>query len=239
MKGIMYVIGGGFAGFMVFAAGYFDPVLNSFYVPVIGAFMIWICPLWLTLDRLKKGDCMIYFNPPIKNKPAFEFLYRIGERRIVYGTRLPGTGFSKIKNLGLVLEMGGKSVYRHGDKPVQMVLQDLAHTPDPRFYNFTKWLTDIGFIDFDGVQDVLNGKNPELMITVWNNIVEYPKQEPVDILVENIKKMEPVDVKKYNKEMKKEQKKPIWTKEGAVEDLHKDIDKLIIWKNRRKKKDDN
>ncbi|GAF74486.1 unnamed protein product [marine sediment metagenome] len=171
---------------------------------------------------------MLYFNPPIKNKPTFEFLYRVGERRAISGNRLPGTGFSNIEGLGLVGEIGGKSAFKHGDKVIQQVLQDIAHTPDPRYHNFTYWLYKWGYTDFNQVVDTLNGGNPNLMKKIWNNMIDHPQTNLADKLVDDIQNMNPTNIEIYNKSMANTVHKDnsILSKKGFTKDLEKDSERM-------------
>lgn len=228
MLGVVYVLMAGLAGFMMFVGARFDPILQSYYIDIMGVFICWLAPFMVMMGRLKKGEAMIYFNPPIRNKPTFEFLYRVGERRVLSGTRLPGTGFSNIEGLGLVGEIGGKSAFKHGDKVVQQVLQDIAHTPDPRYHNFTYWLYKWGYTNFDQVIDTLNGSDPDIMKKIWNNMLDHPQVNLTDKLVESIKDMSPSNIKIYNEAMAGtvNKDKSILSKEGIAKDFEKDSKRM-------------
>lgn len=177
--------------------GVTDPIASQFYFDVIG-YIIAIVLLIGMLLRMKKSGSWNYFDNPKKNKPLLEFLYRDGGKRPINGVRIPGTGFFQVKGLGIIQDVGRLpepgSVYVHGDKPIRFVLQDINHTPNPKFTGFYRFLTKMGFNRMEEVQDVINGYNPELMAKVWNRIVDHVPQTAADIIVENIKTLTPKEM---------------------------------------------
>ena len=208
-------------GFMLIILSHEDPLLHFFYFDVLGGIIMFIGVV-VTMYRLGTGGCMPYFKMDKKNTPLFEFLYRVGEKRPIFGKRIPGSGFSQVKGLGLIQEIGRLpapgSVYRHGDKPVQFALQDIGHTPNPKFAGFTSFLSNIGFNNINEVQRVLSGNDPHLMARIWHNINERDNnngmEKPVDVLVERLQTLTEDDMKKYP------EFKP-------VTDIHSELDDLL------------
>jgi len=84
------VVAVGFLGFIIHIAARFDPFMSSMYIDTIGCLIAWLVPIFLVVWRLKAGLCYDYFKPPVKNRPLFEYLYRVGDKRTIFGTRLPG-----------------------------------------------------------------------------------------------------------------------------------------------------
>lgn len=227
----------GFLGFIIYIAARMDPVMHAMQIDSIGVLIVWLVPLMLVIWRLNAGQCYEYFKPPKKNKPLFDFLYRVGELRTIHGDRLPGTSFSTVQKLGIIQEIGvpGEGVFRRGDKPVQMILQDLAHTPNPKWFNFTHWLTRMGFNSIEELAEVWDGYNPGLMVKVWNNMQNTPQREPAELFIEQVTNLGKEHKKLYNDALKKQSKKSIMTKEGFAEDFSKDMHKVGGIFRRKKK----
>jgi len=227
----------GFLGFIIHLAAKHDPWMSAMYIDSIGAMICWLVPIMLVMWRLKAGQCYEYFKAPQKNKPLFDFLYRVGELRTVHGNRLPGTSFSTVKKLGIIQEIGvpGEGVFRRGDKPTQMILQDLAHTPNPKWFNFTHWLTRMGFTSIEELAEVWDGYNPGLMVKVWNNMQNTPQREPAELFMGQVTNLSKEHKALYNAALKKQSKKSIMTKEGFVEDFSKDMNKMGGIFRRKKK----
>ena len=199
------------AGMMFFILARMDAHAYYFYFDVI-AMIIFVALFIGVLYRLRVSGSWVYFDKNKRNKPLLEFLYRDGGKRPILGERIPGMGLFHVAGLGIVLDIGRLpepgSVYTHGDKPTRFVLQDINHTPNPKFTNFYRFLTSLGFNRGEELQDVLNGRNPELMAKVWNHLCEQGKpKDTVDKLVDNIKEMEPIYIDNMNKEFKKDRKR--------------------------------
>lgn len=201
--------------FIFFVLARSDPIAYFFFFDGI-AFIILVAIVIIMLVRLRRSGSWLYFDKPKHNKPLLEFLYRDGSKRPINGERIPGTGFFHVKGLGLIQDIGRLpepgSVYFHGDKPIRFVLQDINHTPNPKFAGFYHFLTELGFNRMEEVQDVINGYNPELLAKVWNNLMIYTPFIPENRIIEDIKDMSKEDIKKNNN---------IWNKE------RKDIDRII------------
>lgn len=226
MIGIIIAVG--FLGFIIHIAARFDPLMSSMYIDTIGALIMWLVPMFLVIYRLKTGLCYDYFKPPVKNRPLFEFLYRVGDKRTVYGARLPGTEFSTVPKLGIIQEIGvpGEGVFRQGDKPVQQVLQDIAHTPNPKWFNYTYWLNQMGITNLKELAQIWDGYNPELMIKVWNRMQSMPQREPAELFMNRITNLSDEDRTVYNKALNRYKKQNILTKEGFKQDLKDDMKKM-------------
>lgn len=223
---IAVVIAIGLLGFIIHIAARMDPFMSSMYIDTIGALIIWVVPLMIVVWRLKAGLCYDYFKQPQKNKPLFEFLYRVGDKRTIYGNRLPGTGFSTVPKLGIIQEIGvpGEGVFRQGDKPVQQVLQDVAHTPNPKWYNFTYYMSHLGITNLDELAQVWDGYNPELMVKVWNRMVDMPQREPAELFMERITNLSDEEKKLYDSALNKHGEQTVGSK--IKEDIVNDILKI-------------
>jgi len=189
-------------GLIITVLAHDNPLLHFFYFDILGVIICFL-PIAVTFIRLRSGDCWNNFSLPTKNKPLYAFLYRIGKIRSVFGKRIPGTGFSQVKGLGIIQEIGRLpapgSVYQQGDKAIQFVLQDLAHTPNPKFAGFTSFLTSVGFNNIQEVSAVLNGYDAELMVRIWSNLNELEIKDSADVMVERLQNLTVKDMKQYPK----------------------------------------
>jgi len=200
-------------GFIITVISHDSPLLHYFYFDILGVIICFV-PIMITFVRLRTGDCWNNFSLPSKNKPLYDFLYRIGKIRSVFGQRIPGTGFSQVKGLGIIQEIGRLpspgSVYNRGDKSTQFVLQDLAHTPNPKFAGFTTFLTSIGFNNIQEVNRVLNGYDPELMVRIWTSLNEYELKDSTDTMIEKLQNLTIKDMKKYPKTFNNTKEMETW-----------------------------
>jgi len=209
-------------GFLILVLSHGNSLLYYFYFDILGGIVMGMS-MFLIGWRLYRGRCNHYFNMEKKNLPLYEFIYRIGAKVPIYGKRIPGMGFSKIKGLGIVQELGKassySSVYSHGDKSCQFVLQDVAHTPDPKFAGFCSWLTSIGFNSLTEVNSVMNGHDADTMAKVWMNIKDYRPKKTVDVVVEKLQTINDAEKKFMEKTWKDETRKDVL-------DAHNMIDKM-------------
>jgi len=209
--------------FIFFMLSRTDPSAYVFFFDGL-AFIILISTVIMMIYRIRKSGSWNYFDKPKHNKPLLEFLYRDGSKRPILGERIPGMGFFTVKQLGLVQDIGRLpapgSVYFHGDKPIRFVLQDINHTPNPKFAGWYHFLTQLGFNRIEEVQEVLQGYNPELMVKVWNRLMEYEPVKPADQVILDVIDMEKKDVKENNK---------LWQND------RRQIDRLIEKRERGKK----
>jgi len=106
-----------------------------------------------------------------KNKLLVWFLRRDGSIVPVLGSRAyPGESFIDVPKLGLIHDLGKGSVYRIGKNPVRFALENVNHTPNPSYANFTNWLYKLGFNNLKEVQDTI--KNEEGFQDKQNEVKE-------------------------------------------------------------------
>ena len=135
-----------------------------------------------------------------KDKLLIWFLRRDGSIVPVLGTRaFPGESFIDVPKLGLIHDLGKGSVYRIGKNPVRFALENVNHTPNPSYANFTNWLYNLGVNNLKELQDTIKGEEgfKEKQAEVSKNIDEY---KPV------IDKLEAeIQAEKRKKEFKKQE----------------------------------
>ena len=178
------------------------PIPIGFYI-IIASIMFFIATPIIILIRVKQTGCGKRFDSTPKGKGLFDFIYRDGDVRDVYGDRIPGLGLFRIPKLGLIFDTGREprpgSVYNIPGKKVRFALQDINFAPNAKIAGFYPYLTELGFNNMTEVQDVLNGYNPELMVKVWNKLCGQEQKTPVDHIVERIQTLTKNDVERNNR----------------------------------------
>lgn len=171
---------------------------------IIGGFFLVLCALVAAFIRIRMSGCNKRFDKLKRGKGLFNFIYRDGGSTDVYGDRIPGLGFFQIPKLGIVVDTGRNpspgSVYNFGDKKIRFALQDINYTPNPKFANFYSYLVILGFNNMTEVQDVFNGYNPDLIVKVWNNMLNREKMETAeDKLVSHVQTMSKKELRQNDK----------------------------------------
>ena len=212
--------------FLIYIYWRLNPSIGFFYYLDFFAFILaWILPIIITI-RMAKTDSLKYFDDPKKNRSLMDFLYRDGTEKSIYGERMPGTSFFSVPRLGVLADLGRfpapGSVYWHGNKPKRFVLQDMMFTGNPKFAGFHKFLARLGFNNMSEVQSVLNGQDAQLMVKIWNNLVDYKEEKPEEKLIKEIQKMPKEDLDKWGKSF---DKKPRY-------DVTEEVDKLFLRKQK-------
>lgn len=173
----------------------------GFYILMASAMFFIATPIAI-LIRVKQSGCSKRFDATPKQKGLFDFIYRDGDIREVYGDRIPGLGLFRILKLGLIFDTGREpkpgSVYNIPGKKLRFALQDINFAPNAKIAGFYPYLNNLGFNNMTEVQDVLNGYNPELMVKVWNKLCGQEMKQPVDVIVERIQDLSSNDVKRNN-----------------------------------------
>lgn len=182
--------------------------LNGLVVPIgfyilIGAGMFFIATPLVMMMRIRMSGAGKRFDGTPHNKGLFDFIYRDGDIRDVYGDRIPGLGLFRIFKLGLIFDAGREpkpgSVYNIPGKKVRFALQDINFTPNPKFAGFYTYLNDLGFNNMTEVNDVLNGYSPELMVKIWDKMCLQVDRRPEDVIVERLQTLSPRDIEKNNR----------------------------------------
>jgi len=147
----MILIGMGF-----YAMVYVIPVFRLFFFDWI-ALIILIVPTIMLIYVIYRNKLIWNLEELQKDKLLIWFLRRDGSIVPVLGTRAyPGESFIDVPKLGLIHDLGKGSVYRIGKNPVRFALENVNHTPNPSYANFTNWLYDLGFNNLDEVQSTIN-----------------------------------------------------------------------------------
>ena len=186
--------------------------------------MIWMAgiilgiPTLLCFMRLSTSKAMKIFEKKPAGKELMIFLRRDGTVIPMYASRpFFGESFLDVPKLGIVHDLGKGSVYRWGDKNIRFALENVNHTPDPRYVNFTNWLYKIGFNNMAELRNTLSGKDNGGR----QNIEKIVPYVPVDVAVDELKEetkdrsFKPA-VKKFSRPFEK----------GSLESIHNFLDKV-------------
>jgi len=161
-------------------------------------YRVWVTKSWKQVDRLPTWKHLI------------NYMRRDNQIVPITGDRAyPGESFLDVPELGLIEFLGKDCVYQWGDKKVLWGLENVNFTPDPRYFNFTHLLYELGMKDSEDVANVLRGADLELMGTVYLNMLKYDKENGVNKLVTELKEYDgkKVDFKKDYEGKKKEMDK--------------------------------
>ena len=209
----------------------------GFYIMIASAF-IFIATTVFIIIRIKTSGAGKRFDKTPKNQGLFDFIYRSGDIKDVYGTRIPGLGLFRILNLGMIFDIGREpapgSIYNVGDKKLRFALQDINYTPNAKFPGFYRYLKNLGFNNMTEFQDVLNGYNPDLMLKVWNRLIEQEEHHPEDVIVNRVKNMNKRELEANNRLFKYETRKIKEPKEITQKD--DDKKRLLDFIKEREKK---
>jgi len=197
-------------GYVLLALTYMIPLFRLIYMDWIAAIVISI-PTFMMIIRLGTSKSLRIFERKPVGKELTIFLRRDGTVSPMYMNRpFKSMSFLESKDMGLIHDLGKGSVYRWGDKNVRFVLENVAHTPDPRFVSFCDWLYKLGFNNMAELQAAVSGENGSEVI---EKIVPF---SPVDKFIDEVKEVE--ESKSF---------KPV------TSGFHDKVDKAIVrWKNK-------
>ena len=127
---------------------------------------------WYQVDRIPVWKHLIKYI-----RRDNEVIELLGERAY------PGESFIDVEMLGLFEFLGKDTVMHQGDKNFVLGLENINFTPDPRYFNFTHLLWELGFSDSIDVRNVLLGDDLELMGKIYLNMQNYDNGHGVQRLV--------------------------------------------------------
>ena len=191
------------------------PVTMGFYMLIASAMFFIATPVAM-LIRVRQSGSGKRFDATPRNQGLFDFIYRDGDIRDVYGDRIPGLGLFRIRRLGLIFDTGREpkpgSVYNIPGKKIRFALQDINFNPNPKFAGFYSYLTGLGFNNMTEVQDVLTGYSPELMVKIWNKMCNQSMYGAEAVLVERIQGLNKKEVELNNRRWGREVKHGLFRK---------------------------
>jgi len=159
--------------FVLYTLTYIFPIFRMVYLDWIALFIA-IVPYVIVLYRIHVTRCWHHVDKLPIWKHLINYLRRDNEVIPVVGERAyPGESFIDVDKLGLIEFLGKDCVYQWGDKKIVWGLENINFTPDPRYFNLTHLLYEVGFTDTNDVTNVLKGEDLDLMGRVYMNIIEY------------------------------------------------------------------
>ena len=163
-------IGCSVGGAALLALTYLFPVTRAMYLDWC-ALILMAVPSILFIYGMSDRKVTWLMEKVPKGKMLILFMRRDGDIVPVLGTRAyPGESFIDVPNLGLIHDLG--NVHRWGANNVRFALENVNHTIDPRYANFTAWLYDKGFNNIKELKATLTGKFPEKVKEVIEKIDE-------------------------------------------------------------------
>jgi hypothetical protein len=175
------------AGFFLYLMTWMFPILRIAYFDWI-ALLLMSLPYCITIYRLHVTKAFKQADNIPKWKHLINYMRRDNEIVPVIGQRAyPGESFIDVENLGLIEFLGKDCVYTWGDKKVIWGLENINFTPDPRYFNLTHLLWEIGFHNSEDIKNVLSGRDLYLMGRVNLNMDNYNGNHGVEKLVKDFK----------------------------------------------------
>ena len=173
-------------GFVFLYLAEIMPIFDRLLFPWFGLLFSCSSSIFL-LYRLYVSKTLKHADKGSTWKHLINYLRRDNEVVPIYGTRAyPGESFIDVEGLGLVEFLGKDCYYTWGDKKIIWGLENINFTPDPRYFNLTHLLWELGFTDSVDVYNVLNGFDLELMGRVYLKMQEYDESHGAKRLVHDL-----------------------------------------------------
>jgi len=184
-------------GYILLYLTYVIPLFRLIYMDWIAIIVVSI-PTMVFIMRLGTSKSLKVFEKKPVGKELIIWLRRDGSVIPSYASRpFFGESFLDLPRVGLIHDLGKGSVYRWGDKNVRFALENVNHTPDPTYVNYTHWLYKMGFDNMAGVRKFIDNDGKSEDVTV--------PFEPVSTLVTEMKEAKKVD-KSFKPLVKKHEK---------------------------------
>lgn len=168
-------------GYVLLYLTYIIPLFRLIYMDWIALIVVSI-PIFMMIIRLGTTKSLRIFEKKPAGKELTIFLRRDGTVTPMYMVRpFKSMSFLESKDMGLIHDLGKGSVYRWGDKNVRFILENVAHTPNPKFVSFCDWLYKLGFNNMAELQLALSTGGTDIPI------VQY---DPVDKFIDEVKQVD-------------------------------------------------
>jgi len=148
-------------GFVLYTLTNILPILRIAFFDWFALIFIAI-PTCLLLYALYDNRLIWFLEKIPRNKLLLLFLRRDGDIVPVLGSRaFPGESFIDVPRLGLIHDLGKGTVYKLGKNTVRFALENVNHTANIKYANFTNWLYKLGFNNIRELQACVTGTFPE------------------------------------------------------------------------------
>lgn len=244
---IMLFIG----GVMIWMMSVFIPFLRVIGMDWVAIFMMCGAMFMLLFCFGISGTGLQYDTIPA-GTAVINYIRRDAIIAPLLGKRIfPGESFLDIPKLGLIEDLGTDTVFLWGRKKVRFGLENLNYTPDPRYWNMTRELYNLGFDDLEDLYNVMNIPNMdnntekakkvyymELMGNVYWNMM-HPQPHKGERLINVFKKRREKNVsfgpsrRETVKKMEKREEKAVSVPEKKMMteppgvDIHDEIDRRL------------
>lgn len=173
--------------FFLYFIIYLYPILRTLYLDWIALFLAFV-PFIVIIYRAHTTKCYKQLDKLSPWRHLINYMRRDNEIVPIIGERTyPGESFIDVPKLGLIEFLGKDCVYNWGDKKVMWGLENINYSPDPRYFNFTHLLYELGFRNSEDIKEVLKGENLYLMGKVYLNMLKYDNMHGSARLVNEMK----------------------------------------------------
>lgn len=146
-------------GIMLWLFSKMIPLLQFMLMDMVAIFMM--CgSMFILLFCLGISGVGLQFDTIPPGTAIINYIRRDGFIVPQLGKRIfSGESFLDVPKLGLIEDLGKDTVFTWGRKRVRFGLENINYTPDPRHFNMTHALYQLGFDDSDDLYNILNLKN--------------------------------------------------------------------------------
>ena len=177
------------------------PIFKQVFFHMFGWVIMGI-PIAIFIYRLIDSGAYPFFRKKPTKKHLIQFLYRDGSDVPLYGSRLhPGMSFIDVPKLGLVHDIGKTpepgSVYDLGDKKMRFALENVGHTPNPKYGGFTHWMRhELGIQNIDDLAQMVRGQNDYLLVEVYHKLLDPNTEKPEETFIRELGDADTKNIKK-------------------------------------------
>ena len=155
LSSLMLFIG----GVLLFLMCKIIPILQFMMMDYVAVFMMAGGMIILLFVFGMSGTGLQYDTIPV-GTAIINYIRRDAQIVPLLGKRIfKGESFLDVPKLGLIEDIGKDTVFLWGRKKVRFGLENISYTPDPRYFNMTRTLYELGFDDTDDLYNILNIPN--------------------------------------------------------------------------------
>ena len=142
-------------GFMLWMMSQFIPLLKLMMMDWVGWFMA-IGGMFMVLFVFGMSGTSLQYDTIPPGTAVINYIRRDGAIAPLLGKRIfVGESFLDVPKLGLVEDLGKDTVFLWGRKKVRFGLENINYSPDPRYFNMTHCLYQMGFDDSNDLKAIL------------------------------------------------------------------------------------
>lgn len=143
-------------GVMLWLMAKIIPLLTFMMMDMVGIFMMCGAMFMIFFCFSISGTGLQYDTIP-PGTAVINYIRRDGIIAPQLGKRIfSGESFLDVPRLGLIEDLGTDTVLLWGRKKVRFGLENINYTPDPRYWNMTRELYNLGFDDTEDLYNIMN-----------------------------------------------------------------------------------